>query len=138
MFVNIGLDNVLQFMIDSPDFELTYRLFKNNHTVTKNSVLADFTESDFEGYAPKAAVEEPDATVNVDDEAQSLGDEVMWEADDDTDPPQQAFGVYVTFTGADAASKLLMAFNFDDPQTVAFLGDKVKVKVDWYTKNFVP
>lgn len=33
---------------------------------------------------------------------------------------------------------LMAAWNFDAPVTIAFDGDKVTKKVDWYTKDFAP
>lgn len=138
MFTNEALDNTLTHILLGGSFDLTYKLFKNDVTVDKDTVLADLEESDFEGYAALDAVAEPDPTVNGSDEAQSLGDELQWPSDADTDPPQQAFGLYVTFTGVDTTEKLFFAENFDAPVTFAFAGDVAKKKVNWYAKNFAP
>lgn len=137
MFPKQGILNILKFMLASADFELTYRLFKNNITVDADTVLGDFTESTFTGYAAKNAVAEPAPTIIAGPEAKSAGDELTWTCTADI-TAQQAFGMYVTFTNESSADALLFAWNFDAPTTIAFNGDVVKKKVDWYTKNFAP
>lgn len=138
MFTNECLDNILTNILVGGSFPLKYRLFKNDIAVDKNTVLADLTESTFEGYAPLDAVVEPDPTVNGSDEAQSLGDELQWPSDADTDPPEQAFGLYVTYDIAGPVTKLFFVELFDAPVTYAFNGDVAKKKVNWYAKNFAP
>lgn len=137
MFPNVSLIAILKFLLASTDAAVTYRLFKNNVTVTAASVLGDFTESNFTGYAAKSAVTEATPTIVSGPEAQSLGAELDWTCTADG-TAQQAFGMFVTFTDETSTEQLFFAWTFDAPTTIAFNGDVVKKKVDWYTKNFAP
>ena len=138
MFTKECVRRILIYMLQDAGFDLTYRLFKNNHTVDEDSDLADFTESDFTGYAALSGVAEPAVTVNVDDEANSLGNTLTWTASADLTPPQQAFGMYVTFEDHVGDTRLFFAWNFSSPTTLAFNGDKVEKKVDWYCRDYPP
>ena len=138
MFTHQCLTNILDFLLDSPDIEVTYHLFKNNVTIDEDTVLADLTEADFDGYAALDAVNEPEPTINGSDEAQSLGEELEWVKTGAPEAVQQIYGVYVTFQNEVPATKLFAAFNLPAPVAIAVAGNNVKVKVDWYAKNFTP
>lgn len=138
MFPDEGVLNILAYILASGDIDLKYRLFKTNITIDANTVLADFTECDFDGYAPLDSVTEPAVTVNGSHEANSIGDLLTWTCTATMTPPQQAWGMYVTFTDLGTHDALLMAWTFDAPISIAFSGDQVKKKVNWYAKDFAP
>lgn len=79
MFPNQGIKNLLDFLCLSSAVDLKYHLFKNNHTVVAASVIGDFTESDFTGYAGITGVAEGAATIIAGPEAESLGPTIEWE-----------------------------------------------------------
>lgn len=138
MFTLQGLDNLLDYLVKDDERDIHVHLFKNDITVDKNTELDDLTESDFDGYAAKDNTAWGAISNTGADEAASDGPEMVWEATDDIDPPQQAFGLYVTFLDAEDDRVLLLAANFDDPTTIAFDGDKVKKKLHWRFKNYAP
>lgn len=138
MFVNVGLDALLTRILADPDVALTYHLFQNDETIAVGTVLTDLDESDFEGYAPKDSVTEPDPTVNGSNEANSQGDELTWTKTGDPETVQQVYGVYVTIEEMDTDPVLLAAWNLPAPVAIAVAGNLVKVTVDWYAKNYNP
>jgi len=138
MFPAESLINILDFFLDSTEIDLTYKLFKNDVTVDEDTVLGDFTEADFGGYAAKAAEDEAEPTINGSDEAQSLGAELEWVKTGAPEAVQQIYGCYVTWIDEGAVERLFAAFELPAPVAIAVAGNNVKIKVDWYTKNFVP
>lgn len=138
MWPNVALQFLLNYLLADTDLAWTYHLYKNNLTPVAGTVLADFTESNFTGYAAKIAVTEAAVTVNASNEAQDLGDEMTWTCTADG-AAQQAFGIYVTFHDIDDATpRLGPAWRFAAPTTIAFNGDFVKKKTDFYAKNYAP
>jgi hypothetical protein len=138
MFVNVGLDALLTRTLDDPAVALTYHLFKNDETVVVGSVLGDFDESDFTGYAAKDSESEPAPTVNGSNEANSQGDELTWTKTGSPETVQQVYGVYVTIEDLDTDPVLLAAWNLPAPVAISVAGNMVKVTVDWYAKNYNP
>jgi hypothetical protein len=137
MFPNVGLVAIIDEILVNSGMALTYHLFKNDYTPVAGSVLADFTESTFGGYAAQT-VTEPGSSIVTGPEAESAGNDITFTKTGAPETAQQAFGIYVTFTNSASTVKLLMAWRFSSPTTIAFTGDFVKKKVDWYAKDFAP
>ena len=138
MFPRQALKDILDYCVDSTAMALTYHLFKNNETVDTDSVLADFTESDFGGYAAKSAVDEAEPVNAGAGEVKSLGSELTWTKTGAPETVQQVYGVYVTFVDEDAAVCLFAAWNLPAPVAISVAGNLVKVTVDWYAKDYAP
>lgn len=138
MWPDAALQFMLNYLLQDVDLTWTYHLYKNDYTPVAGSVLGDFTESTFTGYAEKAAVTEAAVTVNAGHEANSLGAEMTWTCTANG-AAQQAFGIYITFHDIDDATvRLGPAWRFDAPTTIAFNGDFVKKKTDFYAKSYAP
>lgn len=138
MFPDKSLQNLMNDLLADPAKLVTYHLYKNNYTPVTGTLLGDLVESDFPGYAPLAAVVEPVATVDGSHEAVSLGNLLTWTCSLAPGTPQQAFGVYVTWVDNTSTVQLLRADELVTPVSIAFAGDQVNVKVDWYFQDYTP
>ena len=109
----------------------TLKLFQNNHVASRNSVLADFTEADFDGYAPQTPVWGASIQNGVEDVA--LAPVATFTAGAGLAGPQTIYGYYFldddgdyswgeTFTGG--------------PTTVAIVGQEVKIYPQLKFKNY--
>lgn len=137
MFPDASLNYLLDFLLSNTGAAVTYHLFKNNATITSATVLGDLTESDFPGYTSQAATE-PGAATDGSHEAVSTGNTLTWTCTSNPTPAQQAFGLYVTFVDNTSTTRLLRADKFTSPVSIAFTGDQVQKKVDFYFEDYTP
>jgi len=72
---------------------VTLHLFKNDYLPTPDSILSDFTEADFDGYASQTLTLRP-AYLNVYNIAQLDSDEVVFVCNSDASP-NTIFGVFI-------------------------------------------
>lgn len=78
---------------------LTYHLFQAGPTDDRNAILADFTESDYEGYADQIATSWTTPVIDVNNYADSTADVMIWQPTGGSQPAQDALGYYVTASG---------------------------------------
>lgn len=138
MFPRQALKDILDTFLAKTDLAVTYHLFKNNVTVDDTTVLADFTESDFGGYAEKSAEAEAAAVNAGTGEVKSLGADLTWTKTGAPETVQQVYGVYVTFEDDTSTVCLFAAWNLPAPVAIAVAGNLVTVTVDWYAKDYAP
>lgn len=142
MFPLQSLKEILNFFTGDPDRELTYRLFQANHTVVLATVLADVhgagKESDFGGYAAKAAEVEAEAANAGTGEVKLVGAELTWTKTGAPETVQQVNGAYATWKDETGTVRLFSAWNLPAPVAISTAGNEVKVKVDWYAKTYNP
>jgi len=109
----------------------TVHLFQNNHDVTRNTVLADLTECDFDGYAPLDPAWVPSVASGAEDVA--LAPSLIFEAGAGLAGPQTVYGYYVT----DEDDELSWAETFEDgPTTIAVVGQELEIFPQLKLKNY--
>lgn len=138
MYTHDGMKKLMNVVLNSADLGHKIHLFKNDYTPINTTLLADLTEADYPGYAAKDAVAESAPVINGDDESYSTSGVMDFVSDDDTDPVQRVYGVYVTFLDITDTRVLLAATRFDNWQTIALEGDKVRLTQDWFMQRYDP
>lgn len=138
MYTHDGMKKLLNVMLNDADLGHKIHLFKNDYTPVNTTLLADLTEADFTGYAAKDAVAESAPVINGNDEAYSTSGVLDFVSTADMNPVQRVYGVYVTFLDATATRVLLTATRFDNWQTIALSGDKVRLTMDWFLQRYNP
>lgn len=109
----------------------TVKLFQNNVTASRNSVLADFTECDFDGYSPQDPVWVASVQSGAEDVA--LAPALEFIAGAGLAGPQSVYGYFVI----DEFGDLAWAETFvDGPTTVTVVGQIVKVFPQLKLKNY--
>lgn len=100
------------------------RLFKNDITPDRTTVLADLTEADFAGYAASSAVVWGAVFSDENDAANVVGGSKQFQASGPVSPAQQIYGYYVTNAAGDT---LYWAERFDQPKEVNGAEDAIIV-----------
>lgn len=121
VFSKDGDKKLLQYVSDEAN-HYTVKLFQNDVTPNVDSVEADFTEADFDGYALQAAFFSP-PFINGNDKGQVTAAMLLWIATGDS-TPNDIYGVYVT-QGDMAAGTIVYAERFPAPVSVVNIGDFV-------------
>lgn len=119
-----GLENLLDMVLDAPG-DKKVRLFKNNLTVVDSTVLGDFVEATYSGYAPLvlAPVRDPDVEVPGVVRSQPIDVEFTHNGGPVSN---LIYGYYVTYDLA-GVTKFLWGGRFDDgPNTMAAITDVVE------------
>lgn len=93
-------------------------LFKNDLVPAPNTVLADFTEADFDGYAASAAIVWGDPYQNELNQSTILGDAKTFTATGAT-TPNDIYGYYITDAGG---TELLLSERFAEVQPMPAAG----------------
>ncbi len=138
MYPDVSLQELMDWFLRDVSVTVKYHLYKNDVTPTEATVLADLTESDFTGYAGIGPIVEPSSIVDGAHQMISEGNTLTWTCTADLVTAQQAFGLYVTWVDDTSTTRLLRADRFTSPITIAFNGDQVQKKVDFYFKNYNP
>lgn len=103
---------------------LLLKLFKNDVTPGESTVVGDFTEADFSGYAAKTLTNSSWAAATTDGGGSSSSSYAEQTFTPTADPAQDIYGYYIV--GA-TSGKLMWAERFSDaPRNVAG-GDDLKV-----------
>lgn len=109
----------------------TVHLFTNNHTVTRNSVLSDFVECDFDGYASQDPAWV--AAVQSGSEDVALAPALEFIAGAGLAGPQTVYGYFVT----DDDDEYSWGETFvDGPTTVTVVGQIVRIFPQLKLKNY--
>lgn len=98
-------------------------LYKNNITPSRNTVLADLIEADFDGYAAIAALVWSAPFLDVDGTALVMGADAAFIATGGT-TPNTVFGWYLTNAGS---TVLIGVFAFNTPVGIAGAGQACPV-----------
>lgn len=124
-----GMRRILNTMV--PLLGYTYHLFKNNHSVTRNSLLTDFVECDFSGYAAQLPAWIAAVQIGVEDIA--TAPTLTFTPDGSFVGTQEVWGYYVTDNLGDYA----FGENFDGgPVTLTLPGQEVKIFPQFKDKNY--
>jgi len=109
--------------------DLHIHLFKNDFTPDETTVLGDFVEADYSGYAVQDA---PDFTdpgfIDPGVCSWTTGDLVLFDPLDMADPDQNCYGFYIT---DNTDTVLLNACRFVDPWISSFGGLSLLVGPTW-------
>lgn len=99
-----------------PHYPITsnVHLYKNNIQPTNQTVLGDFVEADYDGYASESLTAWGATFLNGDGNAESVAPNITFTCTGDT-TPNIVYGYYIT-DAADAV--LLMSGKFDAPETM--------------------
>ncbi len=105
-------------------------LFKNDFIPTLDSVLADFTECNFAGYAPQSISTPNPAIVNGNGRGEVEADPVIWLSSGG--PVQTAFGYFIY----DLALGVHWCQRFNAPAPMGVAGAEAKVTVffTWFSE----
>jgi len=122
---NVALVAMLEAWRAGPGTAVVVQLFKNDFTPTETSVLADFIEADFSGYAEIAAQEFDPAYLNEAGRAQVTGDTVLTWTQNATTIGNSVYGYMVLTTGG----ALLYSERFASPQPMQLVGDKIQMVI---------
>lgn len=106
---------------------LTFGIFTNNHTVTRDTVLADLTEAAWTGYS---AVVLDDTNFTISGVAAHNGYilSAVLSFLNGSGSDKSSYGYFIT---DNARTKLLAAANFDSPPIVKPTGDSFTVLPRW-------
>lgn len=99
------------------------KLFQNDYTPTVDSVVGDFTEADYTGYAASAAIVWGAPFIDPVAGPLVLGDLKSFPASGPFTVPNDIFGFWIESSGGD----LLWAERFDTPVTIANATDNVVI-----------
>lgn len=110
--VNRGLDFMSEGLTDFEPVSLKIHLFKNDIVPSPATLLTDFVEADFDGYAAVAvlAVDYPGFYIMPDGSVLGIFPKNILFEDTGNVTPNTIFGVYITNTGSTA---LLASIRFD-------------------------
>ena len=95
---DVALRNWLDQLTPTFIQTLKARLYKNNLTIAVGTVLADFTEADFSGYA-SAALAGFTAAAIVGHSANTDGNQIIWTVSASPSTTNNIYGVYITDAG---------------------------------------
>jgi hypothetical protein len=123
----------MRAMLDelAPFYGKTLRLFQNNVNASRNSVLADFTEADFDGYAEQLPSWNPAIQNGVEDVA--LADVLTFTAGAGLAGPQTIYGYFVLDDNGDLAWAETFA---DGPTTISMVGQELLIFPQLKLKNY--
>lgn len=138
MYPDQALKDLMDYLLADSSRAVTYHLYKNLVVIDEDTVLGDFTEAAFPGYAAKAAETEPAATTDAFHQAVSEGADMTWTCTSTPGSTEQIYGIYITFVDASLTAKLLCAAAFPSPVAIAASGNTVVKKVNYYFKNYTP
>lgn len=103
--------------------QATLHLYQNDFVPARDSVPADFTEADFDGYAAGAAISWNAPITNIQGDAEVTGPMNSFVATGDT-TPNEIFGYYVLDA---AGTGLLWAERFDNSVSIVETGQGIAV-----------
>lgn len=108
-------DTVDGYLPNESPVSIKIKLFQNNFTPSPTSVLADFTEATFDGYAPVTvlAAAYPPSRTMPDGSTLALFSSVADFEDSGNVTPNTIYGAYITDT---AGTFLLLSVRFDTPK----------------------
>lgn len=101
------------------------KLFQNELVCTPNTLLTDFVEADFTGYAPTDITW---GTVGTSGGLAIVTSDLQSFAPTDSVSPNTIYGYYVTNT---AGSTLCFSENFDPPLDASTLGNLIEFIIKW-------
>lgn len=138
MIVEEGLKAILAFLLRDSGIDAEIGLFTDVLTETDVTVLADLTEATFPGYARQQtrSLTWPNPTINGDNEAESDGPTITFEATSAPGSPEVITGIFVTIKDEVAAEALFLCYSFPDPVTITAGGDQVQKKINWFCDNY--
>ncbi len=113
----------------------TVHLFKDEDGTPDNTrTVANFTECDFPGYAAlggSTGVAWGDASINLDDKAESQSGELTWTASDLMSEPQTIKGMYILVRIDDESEDRMLWFERISPTvTLALPGEQFQRIID--------
>lgn len=130
---------LLEEILNSTDLDVMIRLTQNAAAHTDElTVLADFVEATFVGYAAVPTAGGVTASINGALEAETGQQTYIFTADAGITGPQSIYGAYATYTSFAGGTKLLWHGFFGSAKVVEFDDDEIRIKIDWFEQNLVP
>jgi hypothetical protein len=102
------------------------RLFQNDLTPNKNTLLAAFVPASFPGYVAKVVVAFGAVFLDPNGIATALSPLLTWTPTGD-DPSNQIYGLYFT----DVGGALVFSYRFETPKSVASVNDVINLVVKY-------
>jgi len=140
MLINEGMLGFLGHMLRAYTMDTHIGLFKNDITLAVSTVLGDLVEPTFAGYerilAPSLTW--PDPSINGDGQGECDSPTINWTLSGDLGTPEDIYGIFVTIIDETVTARLLFAARFTTPVAVAFTGDEVNKKLNFFDADLFP
>lgn len=104
------------------------------------TILADFTEADFQGYSSViyTVIHDGSSNINANLQAETGLKEFVFSAGLALAAQQTCFAAYITYTDFTNTQRLLWHEFFAVPKIINAPDDEIGVKIDWFLTNLVP
>ena len=130
--------NIIDDILNSSVFNVKYHLGSNQQPHTDElTILADFVEATFLGYAAVNARAVPASAINAGLQAETGQVEYVFTASNSIVTAEVILNAYATFVDHLGATKLMWHVYFPVPKVVSSPGDEIRVKVDWFLTDLV-
>jgi hypothetical protein len=118
---------MVQGLVDFDAVGVKFHLYQNNLTPSEDTLLADFVEADYDGYAAVAALAAayPSYFIMPDGSALGVFDVTVLFIDGGSTTPNTIYGLYVTNTGG---TQLLASLVFDTPKVLDAVDKFVRIE----------
>lgn len=138
MHVNEGLTAVLRGILKTTIFNQHVKLFKAPSAPDEDTVLADLVEPTFTGYAEivVSSVTWPNPTINGSSEAESDSPTITWTCTTAPGSPETILGVAIVIDNNLGGNAIWWIDLLPTPRVITDVGDDVKVKLNFFAKNY--